>query len=231
MNAAIGAASSVAGGQSNGASGPSSSVTGGRNNIASSNYASVTGGFSNEASYWYATVTGGAVNVADQYYAVVSGGLHNEARENGSSISGGYGNVTTGFYSSVAGGYANSADGDYSAIGGGNSNSASAHYQSDETPDYDSGWQSIAANNYIDFAHNLGGDVNDYTVVLEQKELGGSYGINNKWLGTDVYYISGTRYDTGSFWVNLNTTSVRVWNNPHGISSDQVRIKIWLHKS
>lgn len=191
----------------------------------------MTGGQSNEASYWYATVTGGAVNVADHYYAVVSGGLFNEARENGSSISGGYGNVTTGYYSSVAGGYANSADGDYSAIGGGNSNSASAHYQSDETPDYDSGWTTITANNNINFVHNLGGDVNDYTVVLEQKDTTGSYGINNKWLGTDVYYESGNRNDVGSFWVNLGTTSVRVWRNPQDVSSDQVRIKIWLHKS
>ena len=191
----------------------------------------MTGGQSNEASYWYATVTGGAVNVADHYYAVVSGGLFNEARENGSSISGGYGNVTTGYYSSVAGGYANSADGDYSAIGGGNSNSASAHYQSDEAPDYDSGWTTITANKDIDFVHNLGGDVNDYTVVLEQKDTNGSWGINNKWLGTDVYYVGLTRYYVGSFWVNLGTTSVTVWRNPQDISSDQVRVKIWLHKS
>ena len=233
MNAAIGAASSVAGGQSNGASGPSSSVTGGRNNIASSNYASVTGGFSNEASYWYATVTGGAVNVADHYYAVVSGGLYNEARENGSSISGGYENVAKGLYSSVAGGYANSAGGNYAAIGGGNGNSAPSTYQSDETPDYDSGWTAIALNTDIDFAHNLGGDVNDYTVDLGQKEttVGSTHGINNHYIGGGVYTYP-ARADLGSFWVQLTNTSIKVWRNPQSqLQVDEVRIRIWKNKS
>ena len=264
QNVAGGNYTSVSGGRSNETSARYTSVTGGNNNEAIAEYATVTGGTDNTANAFYAAVSGGRFNDAIGNFSSVSGGFLNVAGGLDSSVSGGYANSAGGERASISGGAANSAGGNYASISGGqensaggnsasvsggrtnsaggnsasvsggNGNSAPATYQSDETPDYDSGWQSINTNNYIDFTHNLGGDVNDYTVVLEQKDTtGGGWGINNKWLGTDVYYtnVGQTRNDVGSFWVDLDTTSVRVYRNPDDISSDQVRIKIWLHKS
>jgi len=224
----------VSGGRFNDAIGNFSSVSGGSYNEAIGLDSSVSGGYANSAGGNYASISGGSHNSTGGNYAAISGGFDNLAGGSWASISGGRENSAGGAYASVSGGRANSAGGNSASVSGGNGNSASSYYQSDETPDYDSGWYSINANAYKDFTHNLGGDVNDYTVVLEQKDLtGGGLGINNKWLGTDVYYTGGgvTPNYVGSFWVNLGTTSVRVYRNPQDVSSDQVRIKIWLHKS
>lgn len=239
----------VSGGAENVAGGDYNSVTGGRSNATSARYTSVTGGAANEAIAEYASVTGGTNNMASAFYAVVSGGRFNDATGNFSSISGGQNNVASGINSSVAGGYANSAGGenaaiaggnansaggDYASIGGGNGNSAPVAYQSDEMPDYDSGWQAIGLNSAIDFVHNLGGDTDDYTVVLDQKDTTTSnnwHGIHNHYLGSEVYYVNNFRFDTGTYWVDLTTTTVRVWSTPYANYADAVRIRIWVHKS
>ncbi len=225
--------STVSGGRFNDAIGNFSSVSGGQYNVAGGLYSSVNGGYLNSAGGDNAAIGGGSNNSAGGAYASISGGFDNLAGGSWASISGGRENSAGAAYASISGGRANWAGGNSASVSGGYGNSATAYYQSDETPDYDSGWQSITANTDIDFVHNLGGSADDYTVVLDQKETGlsSTHGINNHYVGGDINY-NPTRTDMGTFWVLLTNSSIKVWRNPDTVSHvDQVRIRIWAHKS
>jgi hypothetical protein len=223
----------VSGGLHNEARGNGSSISGGDYNVASGIVSSVNGGYSNSAGGYSATISGGSANSTGGSYASISGGNANSAGGLWASISGGRANSAGGGYASISGGWNNWAGGNYASVSGGNSNSAPANYQSDETPDYDSGWQSLAANNDVDFVHNLGGSADDYTVVLDQKETSASstHGINNHYVGGGIYNYP-ARADLGSFWVLLTNSSIKVRRNPDSTEQlDEVRIRIWANKS
>jgi hypothetical protein len=213
-------------------------------NEASASYTSVTGGSSNEATAEYATVAGGVSNVAGNFYAVVSGGRFNEALANFSSVTGGSYNVARGIDSSVTGGYSNSAEGfrasvgggsgnsaggEYSTVSGGNGNSAAVTYQSDAAPDYDSGWVAISQNEIITLNHNLGGSVDDYTVVLEGKNVDG---VHNHHSGGELYYSPPSdTYYLGAWFEELDDTSVKVQRDFNDFTYQSVRIKIWVNRT
>jgi len=223
--------STVSGGYQNVASAFYAVVSGGRYNDATGDYSSVNGGLYNVAGGIYSSVSGGYGNSAGGNYASISGGAVNSADGNYASVSGGAANSAGGGYASVSGGRTNSAGGDYASVSGGNVNSAPATYQSDETPDYDSGWQAFDLAEGISFSHNLGGDVDNYTVVLDQEDTVGTKGIHNHYIGDEVYMLGGVAQHIGSFWDNLTTTSVRVWRLNQASNAGKLRIRIWKHKS
>lgn len=97
-------------------------------------------------------------------------------------------------------------------------------------PHYDSGWTAIASG-YNTFAHNLGGDVDDYVVDMMCKDTAPSpnYGINHVFYGGEIYYNSGTGtlLQYGVHWSNLTSASMEVYRRAGDTMCDEVRIRIW----
>lgn len=91
-------------------------------------------------------------------------------------------------------------------------------------PAFDSGWRAVAQGSYMDFNHNLGGNVDNYVVDMQMKHAGGA-GINNLNIGTDE---GGGWF--GAYWRNLTTTSIRVHRDTDDVGAEQIRIRIWVYK-
>jgi hypothetical protein len=101
----------------------------------------------------------------------------------------------------------------------------------DPNPDWDSGWVSLTAGAAATtLNHNLGGTLDDYVVDMQQKSL--SHGINHAHYGGMDFGENawgGTRVDemVGSYWRNLNTTSIKVYRRADDTFAEQVRVRIW----
>ncbi|MHC4694623.1 MAG: hypothetical protein ACYS67_17930, partial [Planctomycetota bacterium] len=91
--------------------------------------------------------------------------------------------------------------------------------------DYDSGWQSFEPPNFTKtFTHSLGGNVDNYVVDMQLKDLDG-WGINNYGLGGNR---SGINF-YGALWDQLTTSQIRVHREMHNDSADYIRIRIWVY--
>lgn len=82
---------------------------------------------------------------------------------------------------------------------------------------WDSGWVDINPGETKTFAHNLGGDVDDYTIGLWFKDTDG-IGINTRCYGG--LGAGGKFY--GANWENLTDTTINVFRRPDDIFADQV---------
>jgi hypothetical protein len=94
-------------------------------------------------------------------------------------------------------------------------------------PAYDSFWVDITPGQNIVLQHNVGGDVNDYVVDFQLRDLGPQLptpiGIHNQSIGGDATGSS----VFGAYWNDLRTTDISVERYPNGIRSDQFRVRIW----
>jgi len=92
-----------------------------------------------------------------------------------------------------------------------------------DPPAWDSGWVDIAPGTLETLTHNLGGDVDDYTVGLWFKDTDG-IGVNTRCYG-------GLETDgqlRGAFWQNLTATTIEVYRFQDDTWADQVRVRIFI---
>jgi len=108
-------------------------------------------------------------------------------------------------------------------------------------PAYNSGWITINPNTHLVIIHNVGGNVDDYVVDLQFKDVDGVWGINNVGMGSDkwVANVSGdfphgfwsfVYHNSGACWTNLTSTSIKVVRQAYDAEADQIRVRIWVVK-
>ena len=97
-------------------------------------------------------------------------------------------------------------------------------------PDFDSGWVTLAQNVSQVLTHNLGGNILDYFVYMEQKAPDIN-GINQRYYGGTDFGLkttSGNPNDrVGAYWRSLTNSAVTVYRRPEDTYAGQVRIRIW----
>lgn len=92
--------------------------------------------------------------------------------------------------------------------------------------DYDSGWTDIGAGADIVFAHNLGGNPDNYVVDLQAYNiLGGSH---QYYYGGDSSYWTDHQEDLGFYWYGLDGTNIKVKRYTNDFTAIQVRVRIWV---
>ncbi len=99
------------------------------------------------------------------------------------------------------------------------------------SPSYDSGWVPLDQGKSHVFYHGLGGNVDDYVVVLDYKS--NQSGINQRYYGGIDFgakSFSGVRNNdrVGAYWHNLTTNSVRVFRREEDTYAEWVRVRIWV---
>lgn len=240
-NEAAGGHSVVAGGAGNTAHGSNSAVLGGGSNLAEATQSAVVGGRYGQASAQYAVVVGGGYtdsdegNIANGLYATVVGGRDNIATGERSVIIGGSDNQTSGRDSVIGGGTNNDTTADATVVSGGHNLDADSAYEvlTGRKPAYDSGWGEMQRSTKV-FDHNLGGDVDDYVVVVNWKNqetvTPNHFGVNNRGEGGNHLY-DGTQYwHTGVFWEELTSTQILVTRLDDDINAEEVRVRIWVEE-
>jgi hypothetical protein len=90
------------------------------------------------------------------------------------------------------------------------------------SPHYDSGWQTIANDEFKTFTHNLGGSVDNYIVDLQFKKDDGT--IHQAYYGMD-YDDAGLIF--GAYWWDLTTTQIQVRRGFNDPIVPNVRVRIW----
>lgn len=80
-------------------------------------------------------------------------------------------------------------------------------------PDYDSGWVSLASDDWTDFTHNLGQEDNLFVYIY-----GRNYDLGYWWYGQDSFYIS---------WITLDENTISVYRLSPDIQYQQARVLIW----
>lgn len=95
-------------------------------------------------------------------------------------------------------------------------------------PAYNSGWQTFTTTGCRTLSHNLGGNADNYVVDLTFKKTGSGtpMGVNNSGIGGD---INGADSRGGS-WQNLTTTSIEICRWYGDVSTNQIRVRIWVYK-
>ncbi len=94
-------------------------------------------------------------------------------------------------------------------------------------PAYDSGWVAVAQNSFLSLTHNIGGNLDNYVVdlQLESDPLFLPYGVNN--FGHGLYNNSSG--DMGAAYLDLTTTSIKVYRATADLTAAKVRIRIWVY--
>ena len=88
---------------------------------------------------------------------------------------------------------------------------------------WDSSWVPITRHQTITFAHNVGGDPDDYAVELWFQDLDGGLGINRR--GYGGLEVNGHWF--GAHWQNLTANTIQVYRNSHDNAADRVRVRVW----
>jgi hypothetical protein len=108
-------------------------------------------------------------------------------------------------------------------------------------PAYNSGWITINPSTHRVIIHNVGGNVDDYVVDLQFKDVDGVWGTNNIGMGSDKwaagvsgdfpngFWSFGYHY-SGACWTNLTSTSIMVVRQAYDTEADQIRVRIWVVK-
>ena len=99
-------------------------------------------------------------------------------------------------------------------------------------PLYDSGWVPLEPDESRTLTHNLGGNVDDYVVVMDYKDNDAS-GINQRYYGGADFGANpppGADADdrVGAYWRSLTTSTITVYRRPEDTYADYVRIRIWM---
>ena len=98
---------------------------------------------------------------------------------------------------------------------------------------YDSGWVSFNQSQAIALSHNIGGNMEDYQVVMDFKATDVN-GINNRaYGGMDVGVLPSLGLAendrVGAYWRSLSPTSIVVYRRPEDIYAPQIRIRIFRY--
>ena len=93
-------------------------------------------------------------------------------------------------------------------------------------PAYDSGWVALAKGEAHSLIHNIGGNIDDYIILMNQRNIG--HGYTN--FGDGLYL----RDDdwAGYFWDKLSPTTVEIWRGNNDLFSDgfECRVRIWVYR-
>ena len=98
---------------------------------------------------------------------------------------------------------------------------------------YDSGWVSFNQSQAIALSHNIGGNMEDYQVVMDFKAADVN-GINNRaYGGMDVGVLPSLGLAendrVGAYWRSLSPTSIVVYRRPEDIYAPKIRIRIFRY--
>jgi hypothetical protein len=96
---------------------------------------------------------------------------------------------------------------------------------------YDTGWFSLSTNSSMTLSHNIGGNVEDYQVVMDFKAADVN-GINNRaYGGMDVGVLPSPglaeNNRVGAYWRTLTPAYITVYRRPDDIYAPQIRIRIF----
>ena len=99
-------------------------------------------------------------------------------------------------------------------------------------PAFDSGWQALGRGKSLVLRHHLGGNLNDYVVIMDYK-ANSANGINQRYyggadFGTHPPPGMSANDRAGAYWRSLTTNAVTVYRRPEDRYADWVRIRIWL---
>ncbi len=99
-------------------------------------------------------------------------------------------------------------------------------------PLYDSGWVSLTPDTSRTLTHNLGGNTDDYVVVMDYK-ADNSNGINQRYyggadFGSNPAPGASPEDRVGAYWRTLTDSTIAVYRRPDDIYADYVRIRIWV---
>ncbi|MCD4750677.1 MAG: hypothetical protein K8R59_15000 [Thermoanaerobaculales bacterium] len=98
-------------------------------------------------------------------------------------------------------------------------------------PDYDSGWQSLAAGTGLEFEHRLGGPWNDLYVDMQFKHSAASYfGIHNMYIGGDQSGVS-SPIRFGAEWWGLTGSRIHVNRFSDDTYCEQIRVRVWASRA
>ncbi|GAB4311468.1 MAG: hypothetical protein Kow0059_01520 [Candidatus Sumerlaeia bacterium] len=92
-------------------------------------------------------------------------------------------------------------------------------------PDFDSGWRTIAPDDFLRLTHNLGGDADQYVVDLRFQDTAPDAMIGYHNIGEGGDMTQGAA--AGAHWRNLNATNIEVYRLPQDTLCDRVRVRIW----
>lgn len=90
-------------------------------------------------------------------------------------------------------------------------------------PDYDSGWITMPAGHVTTLTHDLGGDPNDYMVVLTAKSV--TRGINNMFIGGDRYDVDRRGFD----YREISNATIDIRRLSTDTHAPEVRVRIWRY--
>jgi hypothetical protein len=96
-------------------------------------------------------------------------------------------------------------------------------------PAYDSGWVALVKGEEGLLTHNLGGNIDNYVVIMSHRSLGwGSIGYSNMGDGMDV--VDGRQ--TGFWWSNLTDQVIRIRRGIDDSSAEtmEYRVRIWVYR-
>lgn len=97
------------------------------------------------------------------------------------------------------------------------------------TPDYEFGWFYLGTNGTTTLTYDdLGGSAEDYLVQLQFKDIDNSLGVNNKYVGGEIYYNASSYRDRGAYYYNLTSTSISIKREDTDYSADSIRVRIWV---
>lgn len=102
-------------------------------------------------------------------------------------------------------------------------------------PVYDSGWMRLAPGHSHTLTHNVGGNTDDYVVIMDYR-ADNVNGINQRYFGGadfGAHPAPGASENdrVGAYWRSLTTSSITVYRRPEDIYADAVRIRIWEDSS
>jgi hypothetical protein len=95
-------------------------------------------------------------------------------------------------------------------------------------PAYNSGWVTIAPDDYLVLTHDIGGDSSDYVVDLQFWNDIGNAGITNQRMGGDTFWSGGNYYAYGAFYDELTSRSIRVRRLQNDYYAEKIRVRIWV---
>ncbi len=99
-------------------------------------------------------------------------------------------------------------------------------------PAYDSGWVPVRRGQTLTLRHGLGGNLDDYVVIMDYKAKGVD-GVNQRYyggadFGTHPAPGHAANDRVGAYWRSLTTSTITIYRRPEDTYADWVRIRIWV---
>jgi hypothetical protein len=95
-------------------------------------------------------------------------------------------------------------------------------------PNYDSEWVFCAQDDTVRLVHGLGGDPDNYLVILDQKDSGTNT-LNNIHIGWEKVWMGTHNVERGSYYNQLDASSIRVKRGDNDTAADSIRVRIWIY--